>query len=108
MLARLDFAEDEDGNRFTEFTVYGYVLADDEIWVGRTNDPERRTGVGRWELTPDGKLKLERSGTWFSYVPMDVEGLVEAGFARGIIEALIRAAENQGIDFVERYEPGKT
>ena len=108
LLARLDFAEDEDGNLFTEFTTYGYVLADDEIWVARTNDPEDRTRGGLWELIPDGKLRLELSGTWFSYVPTDVEGLVEAGFARGIIEALIRAAENQGIDFVERYEPGKT
>ncbi len=108
LLARLDFAEDEDGNLFTEFTTYGYVLADDEIWVAPTNDPENRTRGGLWELTADGKLKLERSGTWFSYVPTDVEGLVEAGFEKGIIEALIKAAKKQGIAFVERYEPGKT
>ena len=108
LLTRLDFVEDEDGNLFTEFTVYGYVLADDEIWVGRTNDPESRTGVGRWELTPDGKLRLELGDTWFSFVPTDVEGLVETGFRRGTIENLIKAAKEEGRDFVERYEPGKS
>ncbi len=108
LLARLDFVEDEDGNLFTEFTIYGYVLADDEIWVGRTNDPEYRTRGGLWELTPDGKLRLELSGTWVSFVPTDTESLVEAGVRRGTIENLIKTAKEQGLEFVERYDPGKT
>ena len=108
LLARLDFAEDENGKLFTEFTTYGYVLADDEIWVAPTNDPEDRTGIGRWELTADGKLRLELSDTWVSFVPTDIESLVEAGFRRGTIENLIKAAKELGWDFVERYEPGKT